>query len=455
MNASKQNLAEVEALKRKVKREKSARHQAEQILELKSTELYHTNQKLKHALAELDERAIAKEKQLVGELRANQDTTRTLLDSAQEGIFGANSNGRLFSLNRAAEEMFGYDGSDVIGADVSILLASPYKEQSDESLRSFLHSGDGSFLQESRELIAQRADGSHFPIELWVVNTVSVDGTIFFILIRDLSSQKAAEKAIFEKEVEVQQARDHLAHIARVATLGEIAAGIAHEVNQPLAAITTYAQSGHRLLDANVREKDDIAYVLQQIERQASRASEVISRLRSSIKYGDATRERTSINTIIVDTLNLIGVEADRKKVEIDYRPGDDIAAIDVDSVQIQQVLINLIVNAMQALEAANVPHPHVILITEPRAHQQIYVCVRDNGPPIRKETMDQLFTPFFSTKEHGLGIGLSLCRTLIAAHGGNLNINRNRHEGNEFFFTLPTINAAIKTPTKTESSNG
>ena len=455
MNASKQNLAEVEALKRKVKREKSARHQAEQILELKSTELYHTNQKLKHALAELDERAIAKEKQLVGELRANQDTTRTLLDSAQEGIFGANSNGRLFSLNRAAEEMFGYDGSDVIGADVSILLASPYKEQSDESLRSFLQSGDGSFLQESRELIAQRADGSHFPIELWVVNTVSVDGTIFFILIRDLSSQKAAEKAIFEKEVEVQQARDHLAHIARVATLGEIAAGIAHEVNQPLAAITTYAQSGHRLLDANVREKDDIAYVLQQIERQASRASEVISRLRSSIKYGDATRERTSINTIIVDTLNLIGVEADRKKVEIDYRPGDDIAAIDVDSVQIQQVLINLIVNAMQALEAANVPHPHVILITEPRAHQQIYVCVRDNGPPIRKETMDQLFTPFFSTKEHGLGIGLSLCRTLIAAHGGNLNINRNRHEGNEFFFTLPTINAAIKTPTKTESSNG
>ncbi len=455
MNASKKNLAEVEALKRKVKREKSARHQAEQILELKSTELYHTNQKLKHALAELDERAIAKEKQLVGELRANQDTTRTLLDSAQEGIFGANSNGRLFSFNRAAEEMFGYDGSDVIGADVSILLASPYKEQSDESLRSFLQSGDGSFLQESRELIAQRADGSHFPIELWVVNTVSVDGTIFFILIRDLSSQKAAEKAIFEKEVEVQQARDHLAHIARVATLGEIAAGIAHEVNQPLAAITTYAQSGHRLLDANVREKDDIAYVLQQIERQASRASEVISRLRSSIKYGEATRERTSINTIIVDTLNLIGVEADRKKVEIDYRPGDDIAAIDVDSVQIQQVLINLIVNAMQALEAANVPHPHVILITEPRAHQQIYVCVRDNGPPIRKETMDQLFTPFFSTKEHGLGIGLSLCRTLIAAHGGNLNINRNRHEGNEFFFTLPTINAAIKTPTKTESSNG
>ena len=195
-----------------------------------------------------------------------------------------------------------------------------------------------------------------------------------------------------------------MAHIARVATLGEIAAGIAHEVNQPLAAITTYAQSGHRLLDANVREKDDIAYVLQQIERQASRASEVISRLRSSIKYGEATRERTSINTIIVDTLNLIGVEADRKKVEIDYRPGDDIAAIDVDSVQIQQVLINLIVNAMQALEAANVPHPHVILITEPRAHQQIYVCVRDNGPPIRKETMDQLFTPFFSTKEHGLG---------------------------------------------------
>ena len=455
MNASKQNLAEVEALKRKVKREKSARHQAEQILELKSTELYHTNQKLKHALAELDERAIAKEKQLVGELRANQDTTRTLLDSAQEGIFGAYSNGRLFSFNRAAEEMFGFDGSDVIGADVSILLASPYKEQSDESLRSFLQSGDGSFLQESRELIAQRADGSHFPIELWVVNTVSVDGTIFFILIRDLSSQKAAEKAIFEKEVEVQQARDHLAHIARVATLGEIAAGIAHEVNQPLAAITTYAQSGHRLLDANVRENDDIAYVLQQIERQASRASEVISRLRSSIKYGEATRERTSINTIIVDTLNLIGVEADRKKVEIDYRPGDDIAAIDVDSVQIQQVLINLIVNAMQALEAANVPHPHVILITEPRAHQQIYVCVRDNGPPIRKETMDQLFTPFFSTKEHGLGIGLSLCRTLIAAHGGNLNINRNRHEGNEFFFTLPTINAAIKTPTKTESSNG
>ncbi|MDA7686748.1 PAS domain S-box protein [Pseudomonadales bacterium] len=455
MNASKQSLAEVEALKRKVKREKSARHQAEQILEHKSTELYHTNQKLKQALAELDERAIAKEKQLVGELRANQDTTRTLLDSAQEGIFGANSNGRLFSFNRAAEEMFGYDSGDVIGAGVSILLASPYREQSDESLRSFLQSGDESFLQESRELIAQRADGSHFPIELWVVNTVSADGTIFFILIRDLSAQKAAEREIFKKEVEVQQARDHLAHIARVATLGEIAAGIAHEVNQPLAAITTYAQSGHRLLDAKVREKDDIAYVLQQIERQASRASEVISRLRSSIKYGDATRERTSIDTIIADTLTLICVEADRKKVEVEYRPECDLEPIDADSVQIQQVLINLIINAIQALEAANVQQPRVVLRTEPRAHQQIYVSVTDNGPPISRETMDQLFTPFFSTKEHGLGIGLSLCRTLIAAHGGSLNINRNRREGNEFFFTLPTINAVVKAPKKMESSNG
>ena len=351
--------------------------------------------------------------------------------------------------------MFGYDSGDVIGASVSILLASPYREQSDESLRSFLQSGDESFLQESRELIAQRADGSHFPIELWVVNTVSADGTIFFILIRDLSAQKAAEREIFKKEVEVQQARDHLAHIARVATLGEIAAGIAHEVNQPLAAITTYAQSGHRLLDAKVREKDDIAYVLQQIERQASRASEVISRLRSSIKYGAATRERTSIDTIIADTLTLICVEADRKKVEVEYRPECDLGPIDVDSVQIQQVLINLIINAIQALEAANVQQPLVVLRTEPRAHQQIYVSVTDNGPPISRETMDQLFTPFFSTKEHGLGIGLSLCRTLIAAHGGSLNINRNRREGNEFFFTLPTINAVVKAPKKMESSNG
>ncbi len=386
---------------------------------------------------------VIRERKIQEALLLAQRKCQAILDNAIEAIIGSDMKGNIISFNNAAEEMFGYLNSEMLGKNVRQLMPAPYRNKHDNFIKNYLSTGEAKIIGSGRELTAVKKDGSSFPIHLSITDTIIDNEHIFTALLRDLSKQKAVEKKLQEKETENRHHNERLAHIARVSTLGEITAGIAHEVNQPLAAIATYAQSGRRLANTDSGDIDELNYVLEQIELQAVRASQVIHRIRNLSKQGDSCRSVFQINEIIEDSLSLVKAEAVSKQVALKCNLGTNLPSVHVDAIQIQQVLLNLILNAIQAMTATPPAQRTITISSECTADKDIRVTVSDNGSGISKEHLAQLFIPFFTTRKNGLGIGLSICRTLITAHGGSLNINRRKRKGSEFYFILPAMHGS------------
>lgn len=386
---------------------------------------------------DITERVI-KERQTQEALLLAQRKCQAILDNAIEAIIGTDMKGNIISFNNAAEVMFGYLSGEILGQNIRQLMPAPHRQNHDGFMHHYLTTGEAKIIGSGRELTAVKKDGSSFPIHICVTDTIIENEHIFTGLLRDLSKQKAVEQQLQEKETENHQHRERLAHIARVATLGEITAGIAHEVNQPLAAIATYAQSARRLTNRDTGDIDELNYVLEQIERQAVRASQVIQRIRDLAKLGHSCRNVVQINDIIEDSLTLIAAEANAKQVALVCKLGADLPAVHVDAIQIQQVLLNLILNALQSMDMTQVSQRSITISSACTTDMDIRVTVSDTGSGISKEHRDQLFIPFFTTRKNGMGIGLSICRTLITAHGGSLNIGKPKPKGSEFYFILP-----------------
>ncbi len=251
-------------------------------------------------------------------------------------------------------------------------------------------------------------------------------------IIIDITEQKHAER-----EAELQ--RGQLAHVTRLGTMGEMATGIAHEINQPLTAIANYALACRRLLDIDPASPK-LPLSLQKISDQTFRAAEVIRKLRGFVKRGESEREKVDCNALIREVEKLAEVETHINNVHIRQELTDHLPAIVVDPVQIQQVVLNLIRNGMEAVISANTGEPEISIRSSLENGNTVVVSVEDNGPGIDTDRQEEIFTPFYSTKESGMGMGLSISRTIIASHGGELDYTPGPTGGSIFSFSLPAV---------------
>jgi two-component system sensor kinase FixL len=259
------------------------------------------------------------------------------------------------------------------------------------------------------------------------------------LVVRDITSRR-------EAEARDRQHQAQLAHVSRVSLAGEMAAGLAHELSQPLTAIIAYARGCRRLLAGSVPEPALLHEGVAEIVQQAERAGDILDRLREFVRGGEFRRTSTEIKPLIDVAVSLTRTEAMQQEVEIEAKVDPGLPVVLADQVQIEQVLLNLLRNAMDAMEAANSKSRSIIVEARRNSKHAIEISVADSGPGVAAEVTDTIFEPFITTKSLGMGMGLSISRAIIESHGGSLRMAQGVRSGAIFIFDLPTAEAEVST---------
>jgi two-component system, LuxR family, sensor kinase FixL len=371
-----------------------------------------------------------------GESLATTDASRgnalqAILDAAVDGVVLIDHRGLISAFNRSAERLFGYTAGEVLGRNVGILMSEGERAQHDQHIRRYIETGEPHIIGRGREVLGERKGGASFPIFLSV--GVLPDGRTpqFLAFVRDLTPERDAQQ-------QQQSLRERLVLVSRLAMVGEIASGIAHEVNQPLAAITNYAWASQRLLAASDPDIAEVRAALQEIGTQAGRAAEIIRRLRRLARGPQVRRESTPLNSLVSEIAELMRSDGSRHEVRYELDLGSDIPPLSIDSEQIQQLLLNLLWNALDALRGSNSSLRRVHIRTRLTPERQVEIEVCDNGPGIPAAIATRVFEPFFTTKADGTGLGLAISRTIAEAHGGTLSHRANTPHGACFVMRLP-----------------
>jgi two-component system, LuxR family, sensor kinase FixL len=364
-------------------------------------------------------------------LQEREARLRSILDTAPDAIIVIDDRGIMESFSPAAERLFGFTEAEAIGRNVSILMPSPYRERHDGYIEHYLTTGERRIIGIGRIVVGQRKNGSTFPMELAVGEAMVEGKRLFTGFIRDLTERQLTENRLQELQTE-------LLHVSRLTDVGQMASALAHELNQPLAAIVNYVQASRRLLQAeNVAVSPKIADAMDKAVAQAARAGEIIKHLRSFISKGDAEHRLEDLNKVVEEATALGLVGAKESGISVRWALWREPLPVIIDKVQIQQVVFNLVRNSVEAM--AEHPLPHDLLVTTRLAHATTAeVSVSDTGPGLAVKVQAQLFQPFITTKEKGMGLGLSICRSIVDAHGGRLWATPNPDRGVQFQFTLP-----------------
>jgi len=362
---------------------------------------------------------------------AINDHLRSILDTVPDGVVVIDRDGLMTSFSPAAERMFGWSAAEVLGKNVSLLMPDPHAAAHDGYIQRYHRTQEKRIIGAGRVVVGQRKDGSTFPMELAVGETKGPVSS-YTGFIRDLTETQ-------ETETRLQELQNELIHVSRLTAMGEMASTLAHELNQPLSAIANLLTGSRRLIDRG-READQ-AKVRDAIDRaatQALRAGEVIHRMRDFVRRGASERDVESLSKLIEEAsaLALIG-EKDR---QVDVRLSLDAAAdaVYADRVQVQQVLLNLIRNGIDAMHDGEPRRRALLISTEMTDEGWSRVSVADTGPGIADDVRERLFQPFMTTKAQGMGVGLSISRSIIEAHGGRIWAEANPGGGALFRFTLP-----------------
>jgi PAS domain S-box-containing protein len=255
---------------------------------------------------------------------------------------------------------------------------------------------------------------------------------------RDITERKRAEAEARENDRRYREMQMELAHANRVATMGQLTASIAHEVNQPIAATVTNAQAALRWLRAGPSNLEEVQKALTSIVKDGDRAGEVINRIRALINKAPPRKDRLEINGVILEIIELTRGEAGKNGISVLTELADQLPVVEADRVQLQQVLLNLIVNALEAMGATNEGPRELLISTGNVESSGVVVAVRDSGPGLDAAMLERVFESFYTTKPTGLGLGLSICRSIIEAHGGRLWASTNQRRGATFQFALP-----------------
>jgi two-component system sensor kinase FixL len=355
-----------------------------------------------------------------------------ILDTAVDGIVIIDEDGSIQTFNQAASDLFGYTATEAIGKNISMLMTGTDASEHDRYLSDYLRTGTARIIGVGRELVAKASDGTSIPIYL-AVSEVRLDGKRRFAgIIRNLTEQYAAREALASQ-------REKLAHVGRLSTMGEMTASIAHEINQPLTAIAMYAQASLKLLD-RAGSSEKIKGALEKLNTQALRAGAVIERIQRFARAQETSKELLDVNDLVIDLLKLAGSDARMHDIELVLDLASDLPQIFADPVQIQQVILNLIRNGIDAMNEIHCKHGRTItLLTQRQSNESVEVIVSDLGSGVAEDQAELLFTPFHTTKKEGMGMGLSICRSIISDHGGDLRYRNNPGPGASFFFSLPS----------------
>jgi two-component system sensor kinase FixL len=363
---------------------------------------------------------------------------RSLLDAAVDAIIVIDNLGRVEEFSLAAERIFGYAADEVIGHNVKVLMPEPYHSEHDEYLERYNRTREPHIIGIGREVRARRKDGTEFPCELAVGQVAGVEPPRFVGFIRDITQRKLAEERLRQGEDEARSLQERLTHFSRLSTMGEMAAGLAHEINHTLAAIATYAQAGQRFIKSPQRNDADVLEALEQINAQALRAGEVIRRLRNFVKNREVKREPVECSRLLDDLRTLAETDARLHNVRLRIDASPDLPPIQADPIQHQQVVLNLVRNAIDAMVDAPQDRREVVLSAHLCPDGFVEVVVSDHGAGLAPDAAQQLFHPFFTTKATGTGLGLAISHSIVRAHGGRLWHTPNPGSGARFHFTLP-----------------
>lgn len=356
---------------------------------------------------------------------------QALLDAAVDGIVVADHLGTIQTFNRAAERIFGYAAHEVIGSNVGVLMTDVDRASHDRHMARYRETCAARIIGIGREVPARRKDGSIFPAQLSVGLIPESNPPCYVGFVHDNSAQHVAD-------ADAHRLQERLMHVSRLATVGEMAAGIAHELNQPLAAIATYAHACDRLLSAPGPDIEEIQSALKQIAGQAVRAGDIIRKLRGLARGEPGTHVPSDVNAVVCELDELI--EADARSHGVDYRRDLqlNLPQVVLDRSQIQQVVMNLVHNALDSLALAQIDARQLVVRTRSTAQGDVEISVCDNGGGVAESIANRMFDPFSSTKPTGTGLGLPISRTIVRAHAGALDYVPNEPRGACFKVQLP-----------------
>nr|WP_298690049.1 PAS domain S-box protein [uncultured Dongia sp.] len=364
-------------------------------------------------------------------LREREARLQSILETAPDAILVINEAGSIESFSPAAERLFGYAAREVVGRNVHILMPSPYHERHDSYIRNYLETGERRIIGIGRVVVGQRKDGSAFPIELSVGEAIIGGKRHFTGFIRDLSERQLTENRLHELQME-------LLHVSRLSDVGQMAATLAHELNQPLAAIINYVQATRRMLQAEMSHvSPKVTEAMDKAVAQAARAGEIIRHLRSFIRRGETERQIEELNNVVEEATALALVGAKESGVNVRWVLGTEPMPVLIDKVQIQQVVFNLIRNGVEAMADHPIPRD-LVVATALVEMDTAQIAISDSGPGLAPNVQAQLFQPFVTTKERGMGLGLSICKTIIDSHSGRLWADPNVKRGATFYIALP-----------------
>jgi two-component system, LuxR family, sensor kinase FixL len=350
-----------------------------------------------------------------------------ILNTVPDGVLTIDVHGVIQSINPAVETLFSRSRHRLIGHDLAELI-----EDTRHLLTRLKRAVHSRTTARCWELDARRADGTAFPIELSAGRFDLLGAEHYAVVMRDITFRREAEARDRQHQAE-------LAHVSRVTLAGEMAAGLAHELSQPLTAIIAYARGCLRLLAGPVPEPALLHEGIEEVVQQAERAGDVLGRLREFVRGGEFRRALTEIKPVIDAAVSLLHLEAMQQEVEIEATIDPGLPVVLADPVQIEQVLLNLLRNAMDAMEAANTERRSIIVEAQRSGKHDIEISVADSGPGVASEMTDTIFEPFVTTKPLGMGMGLSISRAIVESHGGNLRMARGTGSGAIFTFNLPT----------------
>jgi two-component system sensor kinase FixL len=341
--------------------------------------------------------------------------------------------GEVLEANRKSREFGGAESESITGRRYWELPWWSHSSEMRQRVREAIQSAaEGETVR--FEATRPRADGRLATLDFSVRPIMDSDGKPVFLVTEshDITEHRLAEE-------EARQHRARVAHVSRLSTLGEMAAGIAHEINQPLTAISLFAQAGRRLVDAGSFER--MGEVCHKLNEHALRASEVVERMQKMARQGENIKEIVDCNELIESTVKLAESEARIYDIQIEFDRGKGLPPVSVDGVQIQQVALNLLRNGMEAMMEEDSRNRRSITIrTRMRRGNEIEVSVTDKGCGVPQEYADRLFTPFSTTKRSGMGMGLSISEAIVRAHGGSIDFRNNEGGGTTFWFTLPAL---------------
>ena len=363
-------------------------------------------------------------------LRYSEENYRLVVETAPDAVISIDESGAILFANPATARIFGYDPTELIGKPLTVLMPEFLRKLHEKGFGRYLATGQRHINWQGTELTALRKNGQEFPVEI-SFGELSRDGhKVFTGFIRDISERKQAQQAL-------QMTQMELARVSRLTTMGELAASIAHEVNQPLTAVTNNSSACLRLLAADNLKPEILHRALEEIVADGNRASAVVARIRGFIKKEPVEKNKLDMNDVIQEVLALADRQLYENRVRLERQLTKALPLVLADRVQMQQVLLNLIMNGIEAM--IGVTEQHRSLWVESRVDESgdILVAVRDSGTGLGSEA-DRVFTPFFTTKASGMGMGLSISRSLVESHGGRLWATPNLPIGAVFSFTLP-----------------